>query len=88
MAVSVGPKRGHSRFTFDLGGSLETWPYGEDPTDEQWIIHRGTETFAYRADGHYSHSPSESLPEENLVAARLNVVSTIADIRALASLNL
>ena len=66
MAVSVGPKTGHSRFTFDLGGSLETWPYGEDPTDEQWIIHRGTETFAYRADGHYSYGPSDRLPETEI----------------------
>jgi hypothetical protein len=63
LAVSVGPKTGQSRFTFDLGGSLETWPYGDDPTDEQWIIHRGAETFAYRADGLYSHGPSDRTPD-------------------------
>lgn len=63
MAVSVGPKAGHSRFTFDLGGSLETWPYEDNSTDEQWIIYRGAETFAYRADGHYSCGPSNRSPE-------------------------
>ncbi|MCY7279428.1 MAG: hypothetical protein LH610_00760 [Sphingomonas bacterium] len=63
MAVSVGAKTGHSRFTFDLGGSLETWPYGDDRTDEQWIVHRGAEAFAYRADGLYSHGPGDKTPE-------------------------
>jgi len=65
LAVNVDPATGRSVFTFDLGGSLETWPYGDDPTDEQWIFLTGTEAFAYRADGLYSHDPSDTPPDKN-----------------------
>ena len=61
--VRVTPEDGCSTFAFDLGGALETWPYGDDPTEEQWIIMTDTETFAYRADGHYARGPSSTPPE-------------------------
>ena len=63
LAVNIDANQGRSSFTFDLGGSLETWPYGDDHTDEQWKIYRGAETFAYRADGLYSHGSSDRTPE-------------------------
>lgn len=61
--VRVAPDEGRSNFTFDLGGSLETWPYGDDSTDEQWTIHTDIEAFAYRADGLYSCGPSNTPPD-------------------------
>ena len=54
----LDPDRGRSSFAFDLGLTLETWPYGDDPTDEQWMILTENEGFAYRADGLYSRGPS------------------------------
>jgi hypothetical protein len=60
LAVDVDPDKGRSTFTFDLGGLLETWPDGDDPTDEQWMILTDKESFAYRADGFYQHGPSNS----------------------------
>jgi hypothetical protein len=60
FSVNVAPQQGRSDFRFDLGGSLETWPYGGDPTDEQWMLFAGQETFTYRADGRYSQGPSHA----------------------------
>lgn len=64
LAVTVEPAQGRSTFTFELGGSLETWPYGDDPTDEQWTILTEAEAFTYRADGFYKLEPSDTPPEE------------------------
>lgn len=63
IEVRVAPEEGRSTFTFDLGGSLETWPYGDDATEEQWTIQTDTEAFAYRADGLYSRGPSDTPPD-------------------------
>jgi hypothetical protein len=60
VSLSVSPSECRSTFTFDLGGTLETWPYGDDPSEEQWIILTETEAFSYRADGSYSHGPSDT----------------------------
>lgn len=62
--LRVAPDDGRSIFTFDLGGAIETWPYGDDPTDEQWIILTDTESFAYRADGHHAGGPS-NIPHDS-----------------------
>ena len=64
IGVDVAPAEGSSTFKFDLGGVLETWPYGDDPTDEQWIILSATEAFAYRADGFYKRDPSDTPPDQ------------------------
>lgn len=61
--ASVATDQGRSTFTFDLGGLLETWPFGDDPTREQWIIMSHTEAFAFRADGTYSWGPSDMSPD-------------------------
>ena len=65
IAVDVDPAEGRSIFTFDLGGSLETWPYGAAPTAEQWFIYGSAEVFAYRADGLYSKGSGETLSDLN-----------------------
>jgi hypothetical protein len=64
VAVMVDPSQGRSTFTFDLGGLLETWPYGDDPTEEQWMILTSSEAFAYRADGRYHRDPSDTPPDQ------------------------
>lgn len=63
LGVGVSPDDGRSTFTFDLGSLLETWPYGEDATDEQWIILTDAEAFTYRADGTYACGPSTAPPD-------------------------
>lgn len=63
-AVAVDPMERRATFTFDLGGVLETWPYGDDATDEQWIIFSRNETFSYRDDGGFSRHPRTAAPEQ------------------------
>jgi len=60
LDVAISPEDGRSTFMFDLGGSLETWPYGKDSTDEQWSIMAITDTVSYRADGLYSHHSNDT----------------------------
>jgi hypothetical protein len=56
---------GRSTFRFDLGGLLETWPVGDDPTEEQWFIYSSDEVFGFRADGHFSRQlPSTPREQE------------------------
>ena len=65
-SVCLDTKQGRSTFAFDLGGSLETWPSGEDATDEQWSILGNSDAFAYRADGHYMLQPKDT-PRDRLL---------------------
>jgi|KBSSwiStaDraftv2_1062776.scaffolds.fasta_scaffold635049_1 hypothetical protein len=58
--VSLGPEAGRSHFTFDLGGQLETWPTGDDLTEEQWFIYGPQNVFGYRADGRFSKQPADT----------------------------
>ena len=60
LDLTVIAEDGRSTFTFDLGGSLETWPYGDDAADEQWMILGRADAFGYRADGSYSCGPSDT----------------------------
>ncbi|WNJ89229.1 hypothetical protein [Bosea sp. 685] len=61
LSISVDPLKGTSRFAFDLGAVLETWPYEDEDLDEQWWLqHRSSYTFAYRKDGRYSWSAERS----------------------------
>jgi hypothetical protein len=64
LGIVVDPNEGRSTFTFDLGGSLETWPYGDDPSHNQWTILSRAEGFSYRADGCYWHG-SNTTPVED-----------------------
>jgi hypothetical protein len=60
VRVEADPETGRSSFTFDLGGVMKTWPYGDDPTLEQWMISDDSEQFAFRADGHFSQEPDNT----------------------------
>lgn len=60
LRVSVDPPSGKSLFAFDLGGLLETWPVGDDPTVEQWYIFGPDDVFAYRADGRWCRQPADT----------------------------
>jgi hypothetical protein len=64
LRVSVDPGSGRSTIAFDLGGSLETWPYDDGENDKQWMILTETEVFAYRADGQYMRDPIDTKPSE------------------------
>ena len=63
LAVRVDPNQGRSTFEFDLGGAVETWPFGDDPSEEQWTVLTAGEAFAFRADGFYSRGPSDTPPD-------------------------
>ena len=55
--VTAEPKKGTSKFTFDQGSFLETWPWDDDNT-EQWMLYMNTdEVFIYCADGCYQICP-------------------------------
>lgn len=61
--LSLNPNAGTTRFTFDLGGQLDTWPVHGDPTEEQWFIYGPERVFAYRADGRCSLGPGDTPPD-------------------------
>nr|NUR37131.1 hypothetical protein [Sphingomonas sp.] len=54
IAIQTSRTDGRSTLRFDLGGLLETWPVGDDSTEEQWFIYSSDEVFGFRADGHFS----------------------------------
>jgi hypothetical protein len=67
LAVSVDPDTGTSSFVFDLGARLETSPYGGEASDQQWSLNRlSGGVFAYRADGRYSWSTSDTRPDDEI----------------------
>lgn len=72
MRVDVEPSQGRSTFWFDLGGVLETWPYDDASTEEQWHIYGPVDVFTYRGDGCFSveprDKPSEATPWAPLMA--------------------
>jgi len=53
-------------FTFDLGGELTTWPYGDDPLEEQWLFYEGQSgrVLTVRADDCYSYGPGNQRPDD------------------------
>ena len=66
-AIEADPKAGTSRFNFDLGGSLLTWPYDDEDNDEQWLLYLPSgDVLTYRADGYYSLG-SGKLKEDEIV---------------------
>jgi hypothetical protein len=63
VSVEVEPETGRSQFGFDLGAILETWPYADEDNDEQWSLYTPSNyVLGYRADGHYSWTPSDQPP--------------------------
>lgn len=63
IAVNVGSDDGRSAFRFDLGGYLETWPYGGDATEEQWMIYNETDVFSLNTAGLFALHPSDASAE-------------------------
>jgi hypothetical protein len=65
-AAEADPAQGTSVFKFDLGATLQTWPYGSGD-DTQWMLYMPSgDVFSYREDGSYSSGPG-SLPPEQVV---------------------
>jgi hypothetical protein len=61
QAVDIEPADGRTRFTFDLGCSLLTYPYPPDSSDDepdtQWyLISRSGPGLSVRGDGTYEAS--------------------------------
>lgn len=51
-------------FRFDLGTTLETWPYEDDDSGEQWSLYRPDgNVLTYRADGAVSLDPGDTHPD-------------------------
>ncbi len=64
MSVEINPATGKSLFRFDLGATLETWPY-EDDNEEQWMLFTPSGyVLTYRADGYYCWCRSDQSPDE------------------------
>lgn len=58
LSIEIDPQRGRSTFLFDLGATLETWPYSGTGTDEQWKLMTRDTTASFRADGCYRFGPN------------------------------
>ena len=63
LRVAVGAQGKTSIFEFDLGSRLEAKPYNQ--TSDQWLLFEPSGyVFSLRGDGHHSHNPSNTLPDE------------------------
>ncbi len=58
LDIGTEPSSGRSAFLFDAELALETWPYGGDPLEAQWMIYAGSRVLTYRADGGFLDVPS------------------------------
>jgi hypothetical protein len=52
-AIAVDPSYGRTKFDFDLGCALETWPYGDDRDEEQWSVSTREAVLRINAAGRY-----------------------------------
>ncbi|MDQ0564127.1 hypothetical protein QO004_005945 [Rhizobium mesoamericanum] len=59
--VSPSGEEGKSRFEFDLGGTLETWPDATDPAD-QWMLYHGHDVWTLGADGKITLTDIDKTP--------------------------
>lgn len=62
--INTQTSSGRSAFLFDDGLALETWPYGGDPLEAQWMIYAGSRVLTYRADGEFLDLPSTATMQE------------------------
>jgi hypothetical protein len=62
LSVSRGETPGSWGFAFDLGGALITWPYGDDPSYEQWFLfeRESGNVLSVREDGLCSYAPADT----------------------------
>lgn len=64
-AVEIDPSTAACVFRFDLGGRLETTPFGDNPEDEQWLLYRPAgDVLTLRADSTWSLSPEDERPAD------------------------
>jgi hypothetical protein len=64
-AAEADPAKGTSLFKFDLGATLQTWPY--DKGDTQWMLYMPSgDVFSYRDDGSYKLAPGNQPPEQEV----------------------
>ena len=62
LNVFIEPETVSTRFEFDLGGCLSTWP--DDTDSEQWLLFEPDgNVLTIRAGGSYSHHPADADPE-------------------------
>jgi len=65
ISIVTDPAAGRSRFQFDLGATLETWPYDDDRNHKQWLLFTPSKyVLSYRADGHYSWAAKDQPADE------------------------
>lgn len=66
LSVARGSTPGSRAFAFDLGGELKTWPYGDDPSDEQWLLYERASgnVLTVRADGLCSYGAGSRTPDD------------------------
>lgn len=65
LSVGYGTMPSSWMFAFDLGGVLKTWPYDEDPSDEQWLLYErdSGDVLSVRADGLCSYGSGSRPPK-------------------------
>lgn len=59
-AIAVDPSDGHTHFRFDLGGALDTWPYGDDANEEQRSISTHDAVLRVNAASRYEIGPVDA----------------------------
>jgi hypothetical protein len=66
VSVNHDPGVGAWAFTFDLGGTLRTWPYEGEPSFEQWYLFERTtgQVLSVRADDYASYGSGNLRPED------------------------
>ena len=66
--VQVAPIDGRSRFEFDLGCVLDTWPIpAEDELDVQWMLYQpADEVLTVRRDGKYCLASAKAKDEDKV----------------------
>lgn len=73
QCVSFNVQSGKTIFEFDLGSLLETRPYNQ--TSDQWLLYEPSGyVSALRGDGHFSHQPGETPPDEQVYQPLLPLV--------------
>jgi hypothetical protein len=56
---SISPRKANCAFEFDLGATLNTWPY--DNESEQWLLYEPShKVLIVHADGRYQHERSDT----------------------------
>ncbi len=52
--------QGTSRFQFNLGARLETWPYADEDNDQQWMLFTPEgKVISFYADGQHAWEASD-----------------------------